>query len=247
MRNEWKEKFHPPPRENIHAETIQEVDQYFAENPSIALPYQMIDFSRLNYTCKYSGPIKPLDVYREIRFMKLNAPCEDGITQEHLEHLPKIALVILAHIFTAFFSCGYFPNNMKSALLVFIPKPGKNRCDPNNYRPISLLPVIGKIYGRIITKRLTAFLRDNNLEHPNQYGFTQGRGTESSLAISYEFVAKHLSFTHKQMLSIVNRDNQGAFDHIDHPILKYHLCTIGLPILLRKVLCHFMDFKNCQN
>lgn len=246
MRGVWKDKFYPPPRENIHEESIQEMEEFFAANPTIALPYNIIDFSRLIYGCKYSGPITPLQIYIEIRLMQLKAPGEDTITKEHLEHLPKIALVILAHIFTAYLACGYFPNIMKSALLAFIPKPDKPRCDPNNYRPISLLSVIGKIYGRILTKRLTAFLRDNNLEHPNQYGFTNGRGTESSLAISYEFVAKQLSFTHNQTVSIISRDIKGAFDHLDHQRVKYHLSTIGLPILLSKALCHFLDGRTAK-
>ena len=246
MRDKWRQKFLPPPRENFHTETIDEMDEFFRAFPTIATPYETIDFSRLNYTCKYSGPITPVNVYREIKHMRLKAPSEEGITIEHLERLPRIAFVVLAHIFTAFFSCGYFPNSMKSALLVFIPKPDKNKCDPNNYRPISLLPVIGKIYGRILTKRLTAFLKDNNLEHPNQYGFTEGRGTESSLAISYEFIAKQLSYTHKQIVSIVSRDIKGAFDQLDHDRVKYHLSTIGLPLILSKALCHFLDGRTAK-
>ena len=135
---------------------------------------------------------------------------------------------------------------MKSALLIFIHKPGKDRCDPNNYRPISLLEVIGKIYERILTKRLVSFLKDNNLEHPHQYGFTNGRGTESSLAVSYEFIAKQLSFTYKQSVSVISRDIKGAFDHLDHQRVKYHLSTIGLPILLSKALCHFLDGRTAK-
>ena len=246
MTSTWKEKFYPPPREKIHEDSIKEMEEFFAANPDIAKPYETIDFGRLLYQCKRSGPITPLDIYNEIRSMKLNTPGEFGTTREHLEHLPKIAIVNLAHILTAFFSSGYFPNSMKSALLIFIHKPGKDRCDPNNYRPISLLEVIGKIYERILTKRLVSFLKDNNLEHPHQYGFTNGRGTESSLAVSYEFIAKQLSFTYKQSVSVISRDIKGAFDHLDHQRVKYHLSTIGLPILLSKALCHFLDGRTAK-
>lgn len=45
---------------------------------------------------------------------------------------------------------GYFPIIFKNAKMIFIPKPGRDTCKVENYRPISLLEITGKIMEKII-------------------------------------------------------------------------------------------------
>ena len=53
-----------------------------------------------------------------------------------------------------------------------IPAHKKNdKCSLNNYRPVSLLPICGKFFERIIFNNVFLFLEDNNLLTPNQSGF----------------------------------------------------------------------------
>ncbi|CAL4128379.1 unnamed protein product [Meganyctiphanes norvegica] len=115
-----------------------------------------------------------------------------------------------------------------------------------NYRPISLLSTIGKIYGKILTTRLTLYLNDNNLNHPHQYGFTRNRGTGSSLAMSYEYISRHMAGPYKARVSLVSRDIKGAFDHLDHRWVKYHLSTLGIPPVLCKALSSFLDGRTAR-
>ena len=247
MKRVWTNNFTPTPLNLIHPDTIEEVTNFFAENPTIDQPYDKIDFERLNPNCPYTKPISPSEVFNTIRDFKNKAPGEDQITRTHLMNLPKLVYVNIAHILTAALSCGYFPNCMKVAILIFIAKPGKSRLDPNNYRPISLLSVIGKIYGKIITQRFTTYLETTQeYENQHQYGFRKNRSTMSCIAMNYEYIARHTANTWKSRVSVVGRDIKGAFNHLWHPRVKWHILNIKMPPLLAKALCHFLDGRTAK-
>ena len=80
---------------------------------------------------------------------------------------------ILQHILYLFNKClqlGVFPSVFKTAVIKPIFKGGDIQ-NMNNYRPISLLPIMSKILERLIHRRLTEYLNLNNIIHPNQFGF----------------------------------------------------------------------------
>ena len=62
-----------------------------------------------------------------------------------------------------------FPKKFKKALLKLIPKPDKNLKLVVNYRPISLLEFVGKVYEKIINTRLRKYAEEHNLYHVNQF------------------------------------------------------------------------------
>ena len=246
MTDVWSQRIGPPPPASIHPETTNELDTFFANAPNICKPHDTADFNRLNPVCKYSRQIPPIEVYNTIASFKYKAPGEDTITKKHLINLPKIFFVQLAHIFTACLSMGYFPDNLKSAIMIFISKPNKPKCDPTNYRPISLISVIAKIYGKILTFRFTEFLADKKLNHPLQYGFTKHRGTNSAIAMVYENITRQMAGTYNVRISLVLRDIKSAFDRLDHRRIKYHLANIGLPPVLCKALSSFLDGRTAK-
>ena len=59
----------------------------------------------------------------------------------------------------------------KQAKVVMLSKPGKDLTKPTSYRPISLLPAMGKIFERIVASRLPTFLEKVNYFDENQAGF----------------------------------------------------------------------------
>ena len=243
MTNEWSARIGPPPPISIHPDTEEELNNFSYD---LCTPYPTADFTRLDPACQYTNPITPREVYNTIASFKHKAPGEDGINKMHLTHLPKIFIVQLAHIFTAALSIGYFPDNLKSAIMIFIPKPNKPKCHPGSYRPISLLPTIAKIYGKILAGRLSTFIEVHGYNHPHQYGFTKNRGTISSLAMTYENIARQLAGTYRPRISIVLRDIKSAFDRLDHRRIKYHLDRIKLPPPLCKALSSFLDDRTAK-
>ncbi|TLM24618.1 hypothetical protein FEC38_18930, partial [Acinetobacter baumannii] len=82
----------------------------------------------------------------------------------------------LASIFNDCIRCGVFPDLMKHSKVIPLFKSGSTD-DPSNYRPISVLPTLSKIFEKIILTQLLEHFNSNNLLHNKQFGFTRGRST----------------------------------------------------------------------
>lgn len=78
------------------------------------------------------------------------APGESKINKDIIINLPENMIRNLILILNAALSMGLFPDKFKTATIKFIPKTGTNTTLPLNYRPISLLEDVAKIYERIL-------------------------------------------------------------------------------------------------
>ena len=110
-----------------------------------------------------------------------SAPGEDQISYLILKNLDRENLSNIALIYNSCLKTGYFPMAWKQAKVVMLPKPGKDLTKPTSYRPISLLPAMGKIFERIVASRLSAFLEKVNYFDENQAGFRKKCSTVDQL------------------------------------------------------------------
>ena len=78
----------------------------------------------------------------------------------------------LACIFNESITLGIFPDKFKRAKVIPIHKKGAHT-DPSNYRPISLLSVFGKLFEKLMFKRLYEYLDNLNIFYPLQFGFRE--------------------------------------------------------------------------
>jgi hypothetical protein len=67
------------------------------------------------------------------------------------------------------------------SVVISIPKPGKDPSNPSNYRPISLLSCISKVFERIILKRLNRFVSTQNVLPNHQFGIRAAHSTSHQL------------------------------------------------------------------
>ncbi len=73
----------------------------------------------------------------------------------------------------------WFPDTWKSAMICIIPKPNKTDYEsPENYRPISILPALAKLFEKILLTRLRWQANSQSRFNANQYGFIEGKPTE---------------------------------------------------------------------
>ena len=138
------------------------------------------------------------------------APGISGINKLILSNLPANAIEIYSVITNLTLSMGYYPYAYKNGLLIFTPKQGKDPRLPENYRPITLLKVQGKILECIINDRFMYFCEYNDILSKNQFGFRKRKGTDMAIAIAYEKIA--VNQQHKNHCNVVCRDVAKAFD-----------------------------------
>jgi hypothetical protein len=85
----------------------------------------------------------------------------------------------LSYLYNLSVPSGVFPDDAKISLLCPILKKGDPR-EVSNYRPISLLSNISKIFEKLMKSRLLSFLEKNRLLSDNQFGFRNYRNTEGA-------------------------------------------------------------------
>ena len=137
-----------------------------------------------------------------------SCPGSDKVHYQFLKHLPFTSISILLNIFNDVWQSGDFPSSWKEALVIPIPKPGKDSSDPNNYRPIALTSCLCKTLERMVNTRLVWFLERNNLIVDVQSGFRRQRGTVDHLVRFETFIRE--AFINKQHVVSVFFDLESA-------------------------------------
>ena len=132
---------------------------------------------------------------------------------------------ILAKYFTNLMEKGIFPDELKLGKISPIYKK-ENEQLIENYRPVSILPIFGKIFEKVIYSRLYNFFLSQNILHPNQFGFRKGHSTNHALNYSVNFIEKTLR--NKKHAIAIFIDLSKAFDTIDHNILLTKLEKYGV-------------------
>ena len=161
-------------------------------------------------------------------FDKLNTldtckgPGYDGIPPLLLKQCNFILSRPLWNIFNASLVGGTFPRAWKNSLVTPIFKAG-DRSDVRNYRPISKLSVMPKLFEEIVTEFLSPLIANSLCVE--QHGFVPRRSTATNLAVYHSFVSHALD--DGLQVDTVYTDFQKAFDTVDHSILLSKLSSWG--------------------
>ena len=96
----------------------------------------------------------------------------------------------------------------------------------NNYRPISLLPIISKIFEKIVQKQLYTYLVNNNLLLDSQHGFREKHSTESAVIELTDYLKIQIDNKHVPLCLFL--DLSKAFDTINFDILLLKMRYMGI-------------------
>ena len=139
-----------------------------------------------------------------------SSPGLDTVHYQFLKHLPLKSLCLLLYIFNQIWVTQEYPNMWKIALVIPIPKPGKNHSDPKNYRPIALTSCICKTLERMVNNRLVWYLESKHIITEHQSGFHRRRSTVDNLVILESAIRD--SFINKRHLVSIFFDLEKAYD-----------------------------------
>ena len=175
----------------------------------------------------------------------------DNITTKLLKILKHQLVQPLLLTVNQALACGIFPDKLKIAKIAPLHK--KDEINQiTNYRPISLLPALSKVFEKIIYNQIYNYFSANNLFFDGQYGFRQKHSTELAALELYDKVSKSLDQNNIPFNIYI--DLSKAFDTIDHQILLRKLKYYGFSELAIKLMnsyltnrLQYVQFDGCNS
>lgn len=149
----------------------------------------------------------------------------DGIHSNILKFNRNYLAPPLTYIFNLCIETSTWPEYLKSAEVFPLFKKG-DKFIAENYRPISLISNIAKIFEKIIHKRLMSFINLHKLIHEYQLGFLKNKGTKDAFAYTTDFIYGEINKGNCVLTTFL--DFQKAFDLVPHDILLNKLHNFGI-------------------
>ena len=181
---------------------------------------------------------------QEVKQAIRNAPNKksagpDGICVLHLKHLGPQAIKHLAKLFTYTINTNTIPQIWKTAKIIPIPKPNKDKNLGKSYRPISLLSNIAKTLERIILNRIQEYLPNKNYQH----GYKKKHSTTTALQKITQTIADGFNQERPPKRTImIAVDMSRAFDVVNHnQLIEKIINNTEMPNTYVKFLANYMQ------
>ena len=157
---------------------------------------------------------------------KLNnkkAPDEFGLAAEHLKYSSVTFVEEITDIFNQILNTRTVPQSFKTGILTPVLKKSKDSTNLDNYRGITVTPILGKLFESVLLPRLAASFDQSSL----QFGFTKGLSPVMAALIVSEARAEVKMNTYEPLF-LVTLDARKAFDVVSHTILLDKLYECGI-------------------
>ena len=132
------------------------------------------------------------ELNNEVKNLKQNkSGGHDGIINEFIINAPSYIRDFIVLMFNTIISLEYIPENWCIGTIIPVFKSG-DQGEVNNYRGITLISVICKLFTKIMNSRLNRWAEKNYVLTEAQFGFRSGRGTTDCLFILHGLLEKNV-------------------------------------------------------
>lgn len=165
------------------------------------------------------------EIIQTIQLLKnKKAPGIDGLKSETLKFVAKEISLPLTYLINRSFQIGECPSAFKTAVIKPLFKRG-DKLSVVNYRPISLISNLAKVFEKVLKKRIESFVNKFNILSDKQFGFRENKSTQDAIAELTSRANKCMD--NKQPALCVFVDLAKAFDTVSHTQLLRILENIG--------------------
>ena len=200
------------------------VDHFTLLPPSTPVVHPIsLSFAPTNF---HFSELREEDVLRKLTSLDAGkATGPDRISARLLRMVAPTIYCSLTKLFNESLLSGQFPSEWKEANITPIPKSGDQK-DINNFRPISVLPIIAKLFEFFVTKQLREYMESNKLLNVAQSGFRSNHCTQDVLLKCTD--DWKMALDEGKIVGTVMIDLSKAFDSIDHSLLLKKLDALGI-------------------
>ena len=154
---------------------------------------------------------------------------------------------MLVKLFNSILKTGIIPSIWCMSFISPIYKNKGPKSDPDNYRGISLISCLGKLFAALINERLTTFTNENNIIGEEQAGFRSGYSTHDHIFALHSIIDIYLNkFNRKKRLYCAFIDYRKAFDLVDRASLWSKLLSYNINGRIMKLIYNlYQNTKAC--
>lgn len=226
--------------------TSNNLNQHFTvAGTGLPLPSQspLLD-GKFSFRCVHDG-----ETLLALSSVKSNAIGHNNQSPKILKLIMLQILPVITHIFNTILTKSIFPKEWKIARVIPIPKIATPKA-PSDYRPISILPYLSKVFERILANQTNDYITQDDLLYNLQSGFRRDHSTTTALLNITEELRQSLDKNHVSLLVLL--DFSKAFDSVNHHKLIRKLNNnFSMSPIACKLICSYLtdrwQFVNQHN
>ncbi|XP_055584902.1 uncharacterized protein LOC129737765 [Uranotaenia lowii] len=240
--------FHLPTGATSDGSTVCNVlaDEYEKRFSDSNYPKRLQNSTRSAFTIdrpyldeKYNSAFSLLELEWALERRGGNSTGHDNIGYPLLQKLPGSSKRALLDLYNRIWTSGQFPPSWRHGIVIRIPKPDGNRSQPDGYRPITLLSCMGKVFERLINRRLVTELEATGRLDHRQHAFRAGHGVDTYFA-QLETLTNINDSEHIELVSL---DISKAFDTTNRTHILRTLRGWKIRGRMLNMLCSYLEHR----